>query len=463
MTASVRLLIADRLHRMNRGMLLFFAAFAGGMWWGMPFVGEPSRAVAASMAIAFQFGPLLTLQMIPRALWYLPASRRDVWRSGWLLSTLGVTALTTTAKLVAWLVPWGPGAPGLASIALSGLFDLASAGIGCALVAVSLYPRPARRALHLPWTIARQISSASLPLIGMLLFYLPAWSRLSLPIRWPELTAGSATALAAALALTMATWFYVPTPATPANRLAPARSAPIRPRPVRVSRLTGVPCLLAREAGWTFAIGGALTFAGVVVVLVISRVAHSQSDLMDLLQSAARVADGGAMRADDFGLVAFNLLVWYGLFAAAMAARFSLILRHLRALPIGAARLNALLVGWPALIWVLAWMAGTVLHYALLGHAPARPHLASVVALIGVCALVQAMTLRVSIVTRLMVFCSAAGLLPFVGLFTPPGPLVLGVLGAASLAAAIAVNHVALSRHSTYRPAVLPVIVAVPR
>jgi hypothetical protein len=108
MTSSMRLLIADRLRRMNRGTVLFFAAFAGGMWWAGAYFEQPSRAIATSMAIAVQFGPLMTLRMIPRALWYLPASRRDVWRSGWLVAVIGIPALTTTAKLVAILVPWAP-------------------------------------------------------------------------------------------------------------------------------------------------------------------------------------------------------------------------------------------------------------------------------------------------------------------------------------------------------------------
>jgi hypothetical protein len=108
MTLAMRLLIADRGRRMNRGPVLFFATFAGGMWWADSYFREPSRAIAASMAIAFQLGPLLTPRMIPRPLWYLPVSRRDVWRSSWLFSTIGVTVLIAVAQTVAVLVPWGP-------------------------------------------------------------------------------------------------------------------------------------------------------------------------------------------------------------------------------------------------------------------------------------------------------------------------------------------------------------------
>src|SRR4051812_30845897 len=84
MTATpLRLLIADRLRRTNWWAVLFFAASAGVMWWAGTYFDRPSRAIATSMAIALQFGPLMTLRYVPRPLWYLPAARRDVWRSMW--------------------------------------------------------------------------------------------------------------------------------------------------------------------------------------------------------------------------------------------------------------------------------------------------------------------------------------------------------------------------------------------
>src|SRR6185369_13013745 len=78
-TPAMRLLLADRVRRTNRWVLLFFAAFAGGMWWAAGYSAQPSRALAASMGIAVQLGSFMTLLLIPRALWYLPVSRRDVW------------------------------------------------------------------------------------------------------------------------------------------------------------------------------------------------------------------------------------------------------------------------------------------------------------------------------------------------------------------------------------------------
>jgi hypothetical protein len=97
----------------------------------------------------------------------------------------------------------------------------------------------------------------------------------------------------------------------------------------------------------------------------------------------------------------------------------------------------------------------------VLGHAPTRAHAPSVVAIIGMCALAQAATLRAPILTRLMVFCTAAGSLPLIGLITPRGPVVLGAVGLGCLTAAVALNHVALWRSTTYRqtlPALTPTL-----
>lgn len=461
-SVPVRLLVVDRVHRMNRGLVLFFAVFAGAMWWAAGLLGQP-RAFAASMAIAFQLGPLLTLRVIPRSLWYLPVSHRDVWRSGWLISTLGVTALTTTAKLVAVLVPWGPGTPGIASIALSAIFDLASTGVGCALVVLAMHPRPVSRALHLPWIIGWHLSQLSLPLAGMALFYLPVWSDVALPVRWSDLHATALMLLVGMLALTAATWFYRPMPPALANPQTSTAPAAINVRPGRRSRLTGIPRLLVREAGWTFAIGGSLALMGVIVVLVLTRAARNQREFMELLNATLQVADARAASAREVGVVALNLILWYGMLAATLAARFPLILRHLRALPIGAARLNALLVGWPALIWVLGWTAGTAMNFVVLGHLPARPHLGSTVAVIDVCALAQALNLRATLPARITVFCAVAGLVPFVSLITQPSPLLLGLTGVASFVTAILVNQVALSHNSTYRAIAMPVVIVQPR
>jgi hypothetical protein len=453
MTPSMGLLIADQLRRMNRWVVLFFAAFVGGMWWMDFYFEQPSRAFATSMWMAIQMGPQQTLWLVPRPLWYLPASRRAVWRSGWLVSVAGVPAMTTAVKLVAALVSWGS-ARGIASVGLSALFDIAAAGVGCTLAMLAIHPRPAG-ALRRPATIAQGCAQFLFPLSGFLFF--AGWQTVALPTRWSDLTPLSTSVLAAALALALATYFYEPRPLAAANRVVPPPAPAAPATRVRESRLTGIPRLLVREAGWAFSIGGSLAAAAVVFVTVMARVSSDEHGLSDLLRKALMARDAGESSVQDFGVGAFNLLLWYGVFAAAMATRLPLIMRHLRALPIGTVRINALLVGWPAAIWLLAWAGTSGLHYVVLGQLPAQPHLASTVAIIGVCTLAQAVILRMATVSRFVLFMVVAGLVPHVSLLTPLSPPALLAVGVASVAAAIVINHVALSRSSTYRLTIVPI------
>ena len=274
----------------------------------------------------------MALLYFPRCLWYLPASRRDIWRANWLVSTIAVTLLTTGAKLLALLAPASEaGSLPIGSVALSALFDFGATGVGCGLIIVATFPRPSRRAWHSVWAIGKGIAEFTLPVIAMAMFYVPAWAGLVPPGRWSDLTPGSGALLAALVALAVATWFHVPTPLTPANRLAqPGTTAAPAPRALQASGLTGIPRLLVREAGWTFAIGGGLAAGGGLIVLILSGVAQDQGYLAQFLQDALRVADGGHVSARDAGFVVFNLLIWYSVFTATLAARFPLMLRHLR-------------------------------------------------------------------------------------------------------------------------------------
>ena len=458
MTAAMRLLISDRLRRTNRWILLCLVASVGLSWWFGPYSGAAGRAMTTSMAIALIAGPQAALQFLPRPLWYLPVSRRELWRANWLVSTIGVTMMTTAAKLVALLVPTSDAASlGIASIALSALFDFAAAGAGCVLVIAATHPRPSAGVLHVPWAIARGTAEMLLPLGFVAIFYLPGWIGLGLPAHWSDLTASSGTILGVFVALGIATWWHVPTPLTPANRIGPrGGETTVAKQPVRQSALTGMPRLLLREAAWAFAIAGSLACGSVLIVLVMARVGRDQQFLMEFLRNALHIADAGGTSKSDAGYVAFNLLIWYSLFASAVATRFPLMLRHLRALPFGAFKLNALLVAWPALIWVTAWIAGASLHYLVLGHGPTRFHGPAIVALVGLCALAQAISLRFSTITRLMVFASGAGLVPFAGLVPGLPPAALGLVGVSAILAAVALNHAALARNTTYKAVPLP-------
>ena len=449
MTAELRLLIADLLRRTRWLMVAFTVLFVGGIWWAAPHLTPPGRVIVLSMGLVLMAGPQLTLHHVPRAMWYLPVARRDVWRAGWLYSTVGVTAIMAAAKLIALLVP-NDGQPlGLSSIALSALYDFGAAGVGCGLVIVATHAPHSGSSLAR--RVARGFAEMALGAGFVFAFYLVPWAGVLPPTRWIEMTAPAMLVLVASLALTVATYFHAPVPDLVQDQKAPDAARATPPHSLGRPRLTGLLRLLLREAGWTFAIGGGLAFASGLIVLVMAGIADDKTYFGQFLKDALRVADSSDVSLRDAGFVGFNLLIWYAVFTATLAARFQLMLRHLRILPIGAAQLNALFLTWPALIWLAAWAAASILHVVVLGYPPRRPHAPSILALIGLSTLAQAVSLRFATVTRIMAFATFAGLLPFAGLISRPPPAGLAVFGIVAIASAGVLNWKALANSATYR------------
>jgi hypothetical protein len=131
-------------------------------------------------------------------------------------------------------------------------------------------------------------------------------------------------------------------------------------------------------------------------------------------------------------------------------------MRHLRVLPLGSGRLQALLAAWPAVIWLQVWIACLAAHYLLLGTMVQSLHLAAFVGLAGVSALVVASSLYLNGPQHSVVFFAlmvAVPMLLFVGFPPPTASLAFGV---AALVAAIAMNRAALLRSATYRHSGLP-------
>src|SRR6185436_17854015 len=66
-------------------------------------------AFGYSMGMAFMVGPqMLNPSLLPRPIFYLPISKRDIWRATWFLATLGATLFMASAKALAMLIQ-GPG------------------------------------------------------------------------------------------------------------------------------------------------------------------------------------------------------------------------------------------------------------------------------------------------------------------------------------------------------------------
>ena len=119
-------------------------------------------------------------------------------------------------------------------------------------------------------------------------------------------------------------------------------------------------------------------------------------------------------------------------------------------LPLGGARLNALFLAWPAVIWVFTWTGLLLLQSIVLRESVGSYHADVFLAFTGVSALIRAMTLRFSGSLSLLGFVALMAIVPvliFVGLPPPAARVAIGLGG---LAAAAALNHSALARRSTY-------------
>lgn len=447
----MRLLIADLVRRRHLWWMVLWVTMAlpAALWLAVE-RGQPGRGFAASMAVAFVFGPHICLMYVPRAIWYLPVSRRDIWRAGWIVTTLGGTALALVGKAPAFAFASVRESIGATDLLLSSVYDFAATGLACTLVIAATRPRPARGLLRSVWPAVRGIAEAALPLGLLVGGYGPMWLGYRVPARWTDLGGVGAAVLAAAVALTIATYFHSPVPGTPANhraRTSPARTAARRPNRVA---LTGLPRLLLHEYAWTAMIGAGLAVGAAAFVIVVVSVKQGPQDLFALLTGVLLLVDGDTASPLTRGTAAFNLLLGYALFAATLVARFPGMVRHLRVVPLGVTRLNALLLAWPSVIWLSVWVALALVHYAVLGTGLTSVRADVFVALVGFSALVQSLRLRLTGSARLLAFCASGGLAPLLFLATTP-PAMLALCGAVSLAAAAFINRQALFVASTYR------------
>jgi hypothetical protein len=456
-------LVAELATR-RRWYVAFNLVAIAGLWWMWWALAENENALMPfgfTMGMAFMLGPALTLRYMPRPVWYLPLSRSQIWRAGWLFATAGATLVTTAGKLIAMLLHRGSEPGGVSSVALSSTYDFAYCGIGCAVVALATRPRPSRT----PW---RQLSGVAagagdmiVPLASVFAFYGIQALRLPLPLRWSDLTPVSGGILIAALGLTAASYFHSP---VPARAVAAAGSPRADKAPRRVDRagLSGLPRLLVHEYCWSLGVGAALGIGSLLVVLI---GAHTRSprELAAFLRTELLVLDGASAGWPGGGTEPVTMLVLFACFAAALAARFSMMMRHLRVLPLGTRQLNALLLAWPLGIWSSVWMVFAALYSAVLGEFPHSFHLPVFVALAGSTALVRALSLRLSGAQNAIAFSALAVVVPLLLLVPLPPAWALIVIGAGGLAAAIALNRAALKQPATYRHSFLPIALPLTR
>jgi hypothetical protein len=456
----MRLLMADLVRR-NRWRAAFFGATLAAMFGAGAVMGDLALAFGASIFVTLHGTPLV-LHHVPRPLWYLPLSKRDIWRGSWLVATAGITVCTTGVKLLVMLVPEVRHSVGLASLALSSVYDFAATGVGCALVVIATRPQPTSG----PWRRASAFlrGLAEFTLMGGLVLglYGAIPIRHALPTHWSDLTARSAAVLVAALVLTVATYFHTPVPQMPTNGVArrPRVSTAV-PRFER-SGLSGLPRLLVHEAAWTLILGGSFVVAAEVAVFGAAAVLHVPQTFVELLRAQNLLLFSGTVQAPLApGVIdAFHLLIWYAFFGASLAARFPAMLRNLRTIPLSVWQVNALLIAWPAAIWLTVWTGLLALQFLVVGPGLASLRLPWFILLVGVTGLAQTMTLRLYGPLKGLALAAPAGLVPILHFLPVPSPALLLVLGVSGLLAAALLNHVQLARSSTYKNPRPPIGVA---
>jgi hypothetical protein len=447
----MRLLIVDLLRR-GRWRTVAFSVLLVVTVWASAAAGDIALAYAVSTAFVFNLGPRFTLRFVARPIWYLPVSSRDVWRSGWLVATFGVTAMTTAAKLLAVIVM--PASPGVASVALSALYDFGATGIGAALVIVST---GGAARLRVPLTI-RGIADVVWPIAPMVPIFAPQMFGWRLPVHYTEISSRGVTILAAILALTVATYFHTPVHPERAHRQTLSAHRRGEAAMSHSSRLKGLPYLLLREYGLWMLFGVGMAASLGLVIVLLSRLAESPGAVADLVRAELLLLDGaGAPAFESAEFLA--LMLWGGLFFASVSARFPSLMRHLRVLPIGGARLNAMLVAWPALIWLTVWLLVVALRYLVIGRGATWLSVALAVVMTGLSALVQALMLRLPMLRTLVLPAAFLAVL-LVRVFIAPSSVELALLGVAALAAAAIINRTAFRRSATYR--IRPTVFGVP-
>ena len=279
-----------------------------------------------------------------------------------------------------------------ATLALSSLYDFAYTGLGCGLIIVATLPRPERGpgatycpcSAGPPWPCCQRECSADGSGAVSLVIGCRSIGR--------RFTVGAGMVLAAALGLSVATYFHSSMPLTPANRTSRRPRVEARAPRLTPGGLSGLPRLLVHESAWTLMAGGVLVIGSVLVVVVAAKYLQSPESLLGLLRSVLLHVDGTPAPGPGTGLQAFILLIIFAVFAASLAARFPDMLRHLRVLPLGAARLNVLLLVWPAVVWLTGWTGLLALHYLVMGRGVVSYHVDALFGLIGISAIVQAMT-----------------------------------------------------------------------
>jgi hypothetical protein len=448
-------LVVDYLRRQPSNLVIVTAVVMV-VWGNIAFTGRSaSWSAALSMALVFLFSVLAITSFVPRPLLYLPVSRGDIWKSQWLLSTVVATAAATGGKLLALLVQSQRGirledgstsvGSALEAVVLSGLCDFAYGGS---------FPA----AIWLTRAVARKAGRgvvANTAFVIMCVWFLGGlfWGflmRSHLPLSWEAAAGMPGVALLAALAVAIGGGQYVPPTTARAEISRPVGPSAMAPDVLTVSsRLTGLRLLVLREVQ--------INVASVVLVfvagLVIRAMTIESPDWWALVNELR-----SALATDSYRVVAHVVPLIAALYLIPVTVRNGVqpLIRHLRVLPIGAWRLNALILATSTVSVVVACGLFMLLKLLLAQRPPDGDDVAVIAALSGLAALTQSIQLRLRQAWSL----AGLGVVLIVGLVAElisvpqVEPLLTPVsFGCAAMVIAALMNHRWLTRSAmTYRP-----------
>jgi hypothetical protein len=453
--STPRRLVVDYIRRQPSNLVIM-AAVVMFVWGNIAFTGRSMPWSAAfSMALVFLFSVLAITSFVPRPLLYLPVSRGDIWKSQWLLSTVVATAAATGGKLLAVLVQSQRGIQ----------LEDGSTGVGAALEAVALsglcdfaYGGSFPAAIWLTRAVARKAGRgvvSNIAFFMMCVWFLGGffWGfvmRSHLPLSWGAAAGMPGVALLAALALAIGASQYVPPTTARGEIPRPVGPSAMAPDVLAVSsRLTGSLLLIVREVRIN------VTFVVLVFLLGwVGRVLTIEStDWWDVVNELR-----AALATDSYRLVAHVVPLIAALYMLPVSVRNGIqpLIRHLRVLPIGAWRLNALILATSTASVVVACGLFILLKLLLAQRPPHGGDVAVIAALSGLAALTQSIQLRLRQAWSL----AGLGVVLIVGLVAElisvpqVEPLLTPVsFGGAAMVIAALMNHRWLTRSAmTYRP-----------
>jgi hypothetical protein len=352
-----RRLLIDSLRR-NWVSLLIKAGFGTLIWiaagGGLVSTGT---AIAASMALAQLAGPGLAIRLVaPREVLILPMSRQEIWRTRFLYGIAVVAIATTSGKLLGlWISEWlRMHAPGLGTIAMSGVLDVVYAAVGTWVVWLSFVSPDRSKILFAAGVIALLLSP-----------FLPFTVADRLPTALAQLNVTSLALLVAGLAIGALSYFSTPRLVAAPSPTAARAALKSRRRGIwpEFDRLTGLKRLVLKAWAGSIAVQvGTIVSIPIVLLVTDWLIGDPSESWLDY--------------ARHMGLLPFELsdrspnwvMCW--IFASVGSESTGAMLRHLRTLPFSTRALTSVLMSVSFTTWTSAWLVLAAFHVLTTGGPP---------------------------------------------------------------------------------------------